>query len=42
LPAALPALGASLSWGVADCLGGVKARVIPSLLLMAASQPFAS
>ena len=40
MPAALPALGASLSWGVADFLGGVKARVIPSLLLMAASQPF--
>jgi drug/metabolite transporter (DMT)-like permease len=40
LPAALPALGASLSWGVGDFLGGVKARVMPSLLVMAASQPF--
>jgi drug/metabolite transporter (DMT)-like permease len=40
LPAALLALGASLSWGVGDFLGGVKARVLPSLLVMAASQPF--
>jgi drug/metabolite transporter (DMT)-like permease len=40
LPAALLALGASLSWGVGDFLGGVKARVMPSLLVMAASQPF--
>jgi drug/metabolite transporter (DMT)-like permease len=38
--AALLALGASLSWGVSDFLGGVKARVMPSLLVMAASQPF--
>lgn len=38
--AALLALGAGLSWGVGDFLGGVKARVIPSLLLLAASQPF--
>jgi drug/metabolite transporter (DMT)-like permease len=38
--AALLALGASLSWGVGDFLGGVKARVLPSLLVMAASQPF--
>ena len=38
--AALLALGASLSWGVGDFLGGVKARVMPSLLVMAASQPF--
>ena len=38
--AALLALGASLSWGIGDFLGGVKARVLPSLLVMAASQPF--
>jgi len=38
--AALLALGASLSWGVGDFLGGVKARVMPSLLVLAASQPF--
>ena len=38
--AALLALSASLSWGVGDFLGGVKARVMPSLLVMAASQPF--
>ncbi|MGH3053851.1 MAG: EamA family transporter, partial [Gaiellaceae bacterium] len=40
LGAALLALGASLSWGVGDFLGGVKARVMPSLLVLAASQPF--
>ena len=40
MAAALLALGASLSWGVGDFLGGVKARVMPSLLVMAASQPF--
>ena len=38
--AALLALTASLSWGVADFLGGVKARVLPSLTVLAASQPF--
>jgi drug/metabolite transporter (DMT)-like permease len=38
--AALLALGASLTWGVADFLGGVKARVLPSLTVLAASQPF--
>jgi drug/metabolite transporter (DMT)-like permease len=38
--AALLALGASLSWGVGDFLGGVKARVLPSLLVLATSQPF--
>jgi drug/metabolite transporter (DMT)-like permease len=37
---ALLALSASLSWGVADFLGGVKARVMPSLMVLAASQPF--
>lgn len=40
MAAALLALGASLSWGVGDFLGGVKARVMPALLVMAASQPF--
>jgi drug/metabolite transporter (DMT)-like permease len=38
--AALLALGASLTWGVGDFLGGVKARVLPSLTVLAASQPF--
>jgi uncharacterized membrane protein len=34
------ALGASLTWGVGDFLGGMKARVLPTLTVMAASQPF--
>ncbi len=34
------ALGASLSWGVGDYLGGVKSRVLPALVVMGASQPF--
>ena len=34
------ALGASLSWGVGDFLGGVKSRVLPPLVVMGASQPF--
>jgi drug/metabolite transporter (DMT)-like permease len=38
--AALLALAASLSWGVGDYLGGVKAQVLPSLTVLAASQPF--
>ena len=38
--AALLALCASLSWGFADYFGGVKARVLPSLTVLAASQPF--
>jgi drug/metabolite transporter (DMT)-like permease len=38
--AALLALGASLSWGLGDFLGGVKARVLPSLTVLAVSQPF--
>jgi drug/metabolite transporter (DMT)-like permease len=38
--AALLALCASLTWGVGDFLGGVKARVLPSLTVLAASQPF--
>jgi drug/metabolite transporter (DMT)-like permease len=37
---ALFALAASLSWGVGDFLGGVKARVLPSLTVLAVSQPF--
>jgi drug/metabolite transporter (DMT)-like permease len=40
LEAALLALCASLSWGFGDFLGGVKARVLPSLAVLAASQPF--
>jgi drug/metabolite transporter (DMT)-like permease len=40
LGAALLALCASLSWGVGDFLGGVKARAMPSLTVLAASQPF--
>jgi drug/metabolite transporter (DMT)-like permease len=40
LGAALLALGASLTWGVGDFLGGVKARAMSSLMVMAASQPF--
>ena len=38
--AALLALAASLSWGFGDFLGGVKARVLPSLTVLAGSQPF--
>jgi drug/metabolite transporter (DMT)-like permease len=38
--AALLALSASLSWGVGDFLGGVKSRVLPSLTILAVSQPF--
>ena len=34
------ALGASLSWGLGDFLGGGKARVLPALTVLAASQPF--
>jgi len=34
----LLALGASLSWGVSDYLGGVKSRVVPLLTLIAVSQ----
>jgi drug/metabolite transporter (DMT)-like permease len=34
------ALGASITWGVGDFLGGVKSRVLPVLVVMAASQPF--
>jgi len=40
LAAALLALCASLSWGLGDFLGGVKARALPSLMVLAASQPF--
>ena len=38
--AALLALAASVGWGLGDFLGGVKARVLPSLVVLAASQPF--
>jgi drug/metabolite transporter (DMT)-like permease len=38
--AALLALGASLTWGVGDFLGGLKARVLPTLIVLALSQPF--
>jgi drug/metabolite transporter (DMT)-like permease len=34
------ALGASLTWGVGDFLGGVKSRVLPALVVMGVSQPF--
>jgi drug/metabolite transporter (DMT)-like permease len=34
------ALLASLAWGVGDFMGGLKSRVMPSLFVMAASQPF--
>ena len=37
---ALLALGASLTWGLGDFLGGLKARVLPALTVMAVSQPF--
>jgi len=40
LGSALLALGASLTWGLGDFLGGLKARVLPALTVMAASQPF--
>jgi drug/metabolite transporter (DMT)-like permease len=40
LGSALLALGASLTWGFGDFLGGLKARVLPALTVMAASQPF--
>jgi len=40
LGSALLALGASLTWGFGDFLGGLKARVLPTLTVMAASQPF--
>ena len=38
--AAVIALGASLSWGCGDFLGGLKARTLPALAVMACSQPF--
>jgi drug/metabolite transporter (DMT)-like permease len=40
LGSTLLALGASLTWGFGDFLGGLKARVLPALTVMAASQPF--
>jgi drug/metabolite transporter (DMT)-like permease len=40
LGSAFLALGASLTWGVGDFLGGLKARALPTLTVLAASQPF--
>jgi drug/metabolite transporter (DMT)-like permease len=40
LGSALLALCASLTWGVGDFLGGLKARALPTLTVMATSQPF--
>jgi drug/metabolite transporter (DMT)-like permease len=40
LGSALLALGASLTWGLGDFLGGLKARVLPTLTVLAVSQPF--
>ncbi len=40
MAAALLALGASLTWGLGDFLGGVKSRALPALTVLAASQPF--
>jgi drug/metabolite transporter (DMT)-like permease len=34
------ALAASLTWGVGDFFGGLKARALPALAVIAASQPF--
>jgi drug/metabolite transporter (DMT)-like permease len=34
------ALAASVTWGVGDFLGGLKARVLPALVVIACSQPF--
>lgn len=38
--AAALALAASAAWGTSDFLGGLKARVLPVLAVMALSQPF--
>jgi drug/metabolite transporter (DMT)-like permease len=40
LGSALLALGASLTWGLGDFLGGLKARALPTLTVLATSQPF--
>jgi drug/metabolite transporter (DMT)-like permease len=40
LGSSLLALGASLTWGFGDFLGGLKARALPVLTVMAMSQPF--
>jgi drug/metabolite transporter (DMT)-like permease len=39
MTAALLALAASLGWGVADFLGGLKSRTIPLLVVLALAQP---
>ncbi len=38
--APLLALAASVSWGVADFLGGLKSRTLPLLVVLAIAQPF--
>jgi drug/metabolite transporter (DMT)-like permease len=38
--AAVLALSASLTWGLGDFFGGVKARALPALTVLAVSQPF--
>jgi drug/metabolite transporter (DMT)-like permease len=40
VPAALLALAASISWGVADFLGGIKSRSLPVLTVLAGAQVF--
>ena len=40
MASALLALGATLAWGFGDFFGGLKARVLPTLTVMAVSQPF--
>ena len=37
--AAALALGASLGWGIADFLGGLKSRTVPLILVLALAQP---
>ena len=39
MAAAVLALGASLCWGVADFLGGLKSRTLPVLAVLALAQP---
>jgi drug/metabolite transporter (DMT)-like permease len=34
------ALAASVTWGIGDFLGGLKARVLPALVVIGCSQPF--
>jgi drug/metabolite transporter (DMT)-like permease len=37
--AAVLALGASVAWGIADFLGGIKSRVVPLLVVLLLAQP---